>query len=172
MEEVSLPPLARCHHYINLTNGVEAVPRLQALALPYAFLRLPSTRCEQQQFEALVNDLDANLLMRLALGQWCGLDAMLWAGVAPLPCRAAKPADTGANTAPNAAPPRSCLVHDFGSRNKKRGAPRAVWYGLEFVRYALRSLWLDERGAAYLRGYSVAGVFDQHIAAFSTATKK
>ncbi len=34
------------------------------------FLRLPSTRCEQQQFEALLNDLDADLLMRLALGQW------------------------------------------------------------------------------------------------------
>lgn len=34
------------------------------------FLRLPSTRCEQQQFEQLMNDLDADLLMRLALGQW------------------------------------------------------------------------------------------------------
>ena len=39
---------------------------------------------------------------------------------------------------------RSCLVYDFGSRNKKRGAPRAVWYGLEFVRYALRVLWLGD----------------------------
>lgn len=104
---------------------------------------------------------------------------------------------------------RSCLVYDFGSRNKKRGAPRAIWvrpgccfalghrrvvmmlvsptqpcsppacgflgglqYGLEFVRYALRRLWLGERGPAYLRGYSVAHVFEQHVSAFSTATKK
>ncbi len=34
-----------------------------------SFLRLPSTRCEQQQFEELMHDLDADLLMRLALGQ-------------------------------------------------------------------------------------------------------
>lgn len=63
-------------------------------------------------------------------------------------------------------------MHDFGSRNKKRGAPRAVWYGLEFVRYALRRLWLGEQGAAYLRGYNVASVFEGHVAGFSTATKK
>ncbi len=30
----------------------------------------------------------------------------------------------------------SCLVYDLGSRNKKRGAPRAVWYGER-----QRSLW-------------------------------
>jgi len=70
VEDLPLPSLAACRHYINLTNGIEAVPRLQRLGLPHSFLRLPSTRCEQQQFEALVNDLDADLLMRLALGQW------------------------------------------------------------------------------------------------------
>lgn len=35
----------------------------------------------------------------------------------------------------------SCLVYDFGSRDRKREAPRALWYGLEFVRFALNSLW-------------------------------
>lgn len=34
-EDVPLPPLSQCHHYINLTNGIEAVPRLQALGLSY-----------------------------------------------------------------------------------------------------------------------------------------
>ncbi|KAL4447627.1 hypothetical protein ABPG75_004846, partial [Micractinium tetrahymenae] len=135
VEDIQLPPLAECHHYINLTNGIEAIPRLQQLGLPYRFLRLPSTRCEQQQFEQLMNDLDADLLMRLALGQ-------------------------------------CCLVYDFGSRNKKRGAPRAVWYGLEFIRYALRRLWLGEQGAAYLRGYSVAHVFEGHVKGLSDGTKK
>lgn len=135
VEVIQLPPLAECHHYVNLTNGIEAIPRLQQLGLPYRFLRLPSTRCEQQQFEQLMNDLDADLLMRLALGQ-------------------------------------CCLVHDFGSRNKKRGAPRAVWYGLEFIRFALRRLWLGEQGAAYLRGYSVANVFEGHVKGLSDGTKK
>lgn len=78
---MQLPPLAACCHFVNLTNGIEALPRLQALGLPYQFLRLPSTRCEQQQFEALINDLDGDLLMRLALGQWCVCVAhvALWA---------------------------------------------------------------------------------------------
>ena len=31
----------------------------------------------------------------------------------------------------------TCYVHDYGSRNKKRKAPRAVWYGVAFTRYAL-----------------------------------
>jgi hypothetical protein len=70
VEDVQVPPLTACRHYLNLTNGVEAAPGLQALGLPYSLLRLPSTRCEQQQFEALVNDLDGDLLLRLALGQW------------------------------------------------------------------------------------------------------
>lgn len=35
----------------------------------------------------------------------------------------------------------SCLVYDYGSRDRKREAPRALWYGLEFVRFALNSLW-------------------------------
>lgn len=57
-----------------------------------------------------------------------------------------------------------CLVYDFGSRNKKRGAPRAIWYGLEFVRYALSKLWnCKEIAPAYLRGHDVSRVFDQHI---------
>lgn len=35
VEEVDVPPLATCHHYINMTNGIEVIPRLQALSLPY-----------------------------------------------------------------------------------------------------------------------------------------
>ncbi len=35
VEDIQLPPLAECHHYINLTNGIEAIPRLQQLGLPY-----------------------------------------------------------------------------------------------------------------------------------------
>lgn len=35
VEVIQLPPLAECHHYVNLTNGIEAIPRLQQLGLPY-----------------------------------------------------------------------------------------------------------------------------------------
>ena len=30
-----------------------------------------------------------------------------------------------------------CYIYDLGSRNKKRKAPRAVWYGITFIKYAL-----------------------------------
>jgi hypothetical protein len=36
------------------------------------------------------------------------------------------------------------MVYDYGSRNKKRGVPRALWYGLEFVRFALNWVWFGE----------------------------
>ena len=39
----------------------------------------------------------------------------------------------------------SCVVYDFGSRDKKRGVPRALWYGTEFVRYALDWYWFDAK---------------------------
>lgn len=48
------------------------------------YLRLPSTWCEQQQFEALLNDLDSDLLMRLALGQWCAGEGGRGRGLRPL----------------------------------------------------------------------------------------
>ena len=57
--------------------------------------------------------------------------------------------------------PERCPLHHAG-----------VQYGLEFVRYALRRLWLGERGPAYLRGDSVANVIEEHVSSFSNATKK
>lgn len=41
---------------------------------------------------------------------------------------------------------RSCFVWDFGSRDvvKGKGNPRALWYGVEFVRFALRREWFPD----------------------------
>ena len=78
--------------FVNLTNGVEALPLLEASGLPYTFCRLQSSLCEAQAFEQLVISADTHLLMSLACVH-------------------------------------SCYVLDFASRNKKRGVPRAVWYG-------------------------------------------
>jgi len=66
-----LPALHSSRHFINLTNGVEALPTLTALQLTYSFVRLPSTDCEQQNWEQLLLSLDANLLTMLALGHRC-----------------------------------------------------------------------------------------------------
>jgi hypothetical protein len=37
----------------------------------------------------------------------------------------------------------SCVVWDTGCRNRKTGAPRALWYGLEFIRFALNRCWCN-----------------------------
>lgn len=120
-----LPQLPACKHFLNLTNGVEAVPLLESLSLSYSFVRIQSTWCEQQRFDLILANLDAALLLHLALGH-------------------------------------CCLVWDFASRNKKRGIPRALWYGLEFVTYVLRRLWFQRCTDAWLRRQNVTSVFEAH----------
>eukprot|EP00873_Tetraselmis_striata_P034331 jgi/Tetstr1/454595/TSEL_041489.t1 len=130
-----LPPLDGCTHFLNLTNGLEALPVLHQAGLPYGFCRVQSTACEQQKFEQLMNEIDANLLMSLAAGH-------------------------------------CCLVWDYGSRNRKRAVPRAIWYGLEFARFALNKEWLARDTDAYLRGVKVTDQFAKHLKGFSRSTKR
>lgn len=54
----------------------------------------------------------------------------------------------------------------------QRGVPRAIWYGLEFLRYATASKWLRGDRAAFLRGYNTSKDFDRVIKAFSKTAKK
>ena len=55
-------------HFINLTNGIEAIPLVKD---NYSFIRIQSTTCEQKRWDFLIQDLDNNLLMNLALGNKC-----------------------------------------------------------------------------------------------------
>ncbi|KAG2442952.1 hypothetical protein HXX76_003027 [Chlamydomonas incerta] len=126
--------LAAARHFVNLTNGIEALPMLQQLGLHYSFVRIQSTACEQQNLELLMTELDANLLLHLALGH-------------------------------------TCIVYDCGSR-RRDGTPRALWYGLEFVRYCLTQLWKLPPCPALLRGRNVARTFDGHIRGFKQSTVK
>ena len=100
-----------CRHYVNLKNGIEALPTLRddLGVRSYEFVRIQSSLLENGDCEKMILELDASLLLNLALG-------------------------------------RSCFVWDFGSRDvvKGRGNPRALWYGAEFIRYALRKEWFPE----------------------------
>ncbi|KAK3240940.1 hypothetical protein CYMTET_49260 [Cymbomonas tetramitiformis] len=127
--------LTSARHFINLTNGIEALPVLQDLGLPYTFVRIQSTACEQQNFEQLLNGLDSTFLLSLALGE-------------------------------------TCIVYDFGSRNKKRGVPRAIWYGVEFIHFALDYIWFGNIKPAVLRGHNVEDTFKVHVNNLSKSTKK
>lgn len=59
------------HNYINLTNGVEAIPMLEFWNEDYRFIRIQSTICEQKNWDRLIQDLDYDFLMNLALGHKC-----------------------------------------------------------------------------------------------------
>ena len=54
-------------HFINLTNGIEAIPFLDN----YEFVRIPSTYCEAKAWDKLMLSLDSNFLMNLAVGNTC-----------------------------------------------------------------------------------------------------
>ena len=114
----------KVRHFVNLSNGAEALPLLEAAGVPaaeIAFCRIQSSHCEAQDFYGVLQNLDHNLLMHLALGY-------------------------------------ECRIYDFGSRGnfwekpdgttEQLWVPRAVWWGLEWSRYALESLWHLESGSA------------------------
>jgi hypothetical protein len=47
-------------------------------------------------------------------------------------------------------PPDSCYLYDFASRNPKRGVPRSLFLGVEFVKWALCYLWLGGLDSPHL----------------------
>jgi hypothetical protein len=155
----SVPSLLNARHYVNLTAGAEALPLLRSAlgASPsdggsVRFCRITSTACEQQALAqvTLAEVADASLLMDLALGE------------APV------------------------IVWDAGSRRRRRRkdddkddaaaadlacCPRALWYGLEFARWALHTLWFDQDNPqhpsprSFLRGFNVKKDFERQLKA-------
>lgn len=88
-------------HYINLTNGIEAIPVINE---NYSYIRIQSTICEQKLWDRLIQDLDYDLLMNLAIGN-------------------------------------ECIIYDFGAN---KPISRAVYQGLEFLKYVLNKRWLNK----------------------------
>jgi hypothetical protein len=65
----SRPPPVK--HFINLSNGIEALELLSAAGLPVehvCFCRVQSSQCESGDFQGILTNLDHNLMMHLALG--------------------------------------------------------------------------------------------------------
>jgi len=66
----TLPPSRRGSlHFVNLSNGVEALPLLQGQ--PFAFVRIQSSHCEANNFDGILGALDSTFLMYLAMGHDC-----------------------------------------------------------------------------------------------------
>jgi hypothetical protein len=133
-----------CRHFVNLKNGIEAIPTLkrELQIVDYDFVRIQSSLLEAGNVEKMILELDAALLAQLALG-------------------------------------RSCFVWDYGSRDvvKGKGNPRALWYGVEFVRFALRREWFpDGVGATapppVLRGKQVEKDWTHKLSMLSRGAKR
>ena len=128
----------RVHHYINLTNGLEALSNLVDHVPPASvqFCRFQSSHCEASRPDFLLRNLETSMLFQLARGH-------------------------------------CVLVYDYGSRNKKRGAPRALWMGVEFVRWALERVWYKVEGRpVWVRGNNVAGEYDRLLKDLDSQTYK
>lgn len=73
---------------------------------------------------------------------------------------------------------RSCIVWDCGCRNRTNGAPRALWYGLELIRWVLSRFWFDagagqhSSASALLRGHDVSADWERACSHFHPSTKK
>lgn len=102
----STPHVLSPRHFINLTNGLEALSALHEL-IPSAqlrFTRIQSSHCESGAYDKLLCGLDNELLFSLACG-------------------------------------RQCYVYDFASRNKTCGVSRAIFLGVQFIKWSLAYLW-------------------------------
>eukprot|EP00967_Tisochrysis_lutea_P036972 scaffold44529_cov30-Tisochrysis_lutea.AAC.2 len=136
-------------HFLNLSNGVEAISGLLAdevLAESLGFCRIQSSQCEAQDFPGLLANLDHDMMLHLALGH-------------------------------------ECRVYDFGSRGavwidpdghqSEKYVPRAIWWGLEWWRYALNNVWeLPNTRAPILRGVNVESRFREALRALPKKQRK
>lgn len=98
----------KIYHYVNLTNGIEAIPNIDG---DYRFIRIQSTLCEQKRWDQLIQELDYDFLMNLALGH-------------------------------------KCVIYDFGAG---KPIPRAVYQGVELIKYVLHRRWLNKEYATDIR---------------------
>ena len=139
---VDVKPLkTRIRHFINLTNGVEAIPRLLACGVKESeinYVRIQSTHCESRNYNGILENLDSTFLMNLARGNICLLYDYGSRGTGKL----------------------------IGENDEKFGIPRSYWLGVEWIRHALANIWnLSESCGEkrYVRGYNSANHFNEQV---------
>lgn len=119
-------------HFINLSSGLDWSHDLATEDV--AFIRVQSTWCEQKRWDDLLWDIDANLLMHLALGH-------------------------------------TCIIYDASA---KRDMARALWQGIELLRYCLSAAWGVPYDPPAVRGIDneMACYFDEVWRNLDTRTKR
>ena len=118
-------------YFVNLTNGIEAIPALTTSGKQFSFIRIQSTTCEQKDWDRLIMDLDNNFLLHAALGY-------------------------------------TCVVYDFGAH---KPTARAVYQGLEFIKFAASMCWLGEADEPLVRGNKCGEYFYKSYKELTDRTK-
>ena len=123
-------------HYINLTNGIEAISEHNLSN--FSFIRIQSSACEQRLWDKLLLDLDYDFLMNVALGN-------------------------------------ECIIYDYAAR---KNIPRAVYQGVEFIKFVLQRCWYGTINTAYTcrsgnmdKKINVTGYFVKAYNSLSEQTK-
>ena len=174
-------------HFINLTNGIELLQSLMrdcgVSRSEVSFCRIQSSHCEACDFEAVLREIDHNMLLRLAMGDVvlvhdCSSRDLHW----PEPLAAA---DAEADEEADDSSDDSSDTSSGDVAAPTRGHPRAIWWGVEWVRYALREIWnLESEGGAqggserkskrtwWLRGYNVNSLYREKLRALPKSLRK
>lgn len=114
--------------YLNLTNGIEGLKNWKDVK----FIRIQSTACEQKRWDFLLQELDYNFLLDIALGE-------------------------------------KVVVIDCGA---SKDAPRAMYQGLEFVKYVLNKHWLGKDYTPFVKNYGCSHYFGECYSKLSKRTLK
>lgn len=146
----SLLKSRRFRYYINLTNGIEALPLLvreKGITLDeISYVRIQSSHCEKGDHVSILNNLDYNFMMNMALGN---VNIMYDFGSR----------GTG-----------SLMQNDA-----RDGIPRAMWWGTELIRHTLETIWdlpIKSTDRRMVKGYNVAQEFNERIQTLPKAVKK
>jgi len=110
-------------YYLNLTNGIEFLNYADLCEHDIGFIRIQSTACEQKRWEFILNDLDYDFLLNLALG-------------------------------------RMCVVVDYSNKNNNKKC-RAVWQGLEWIKFVLFRVWFNVDCIVFVAGKECTKYFNE-----------
>ena len=118
-------------YYLNLTNGIEWVQELNVPIKDIGCIRIQSTKCEQKDWSYIIEDLDYQFLLDLALGE----------DVIVLDC------------------------------SPKKDVSRALYQGVEWIKYVLNRRWFDREENCFVKGNKVNNYFKEEYKLLSRRAK-
>jgi hypothetical protein len=118
-------------YYLNLTNGIEWVQELNVPIKDIGCIRIQSTKCEQKDWSYIIEDLDYQFLLDLALGE----------DVIVLDC------------------------------SPKKDVSRALYQGVEWIKYVLNRRWFDREENCFVKGNKVNNYFNEEYKLLSRRAK-